>query len=65
MFHTNDLGIGDIMNTALDKASHTVQRAAVGKLIDVTLSKLDRDREKGFLEILDLAKQFWGENLSE
>lgn len=65
MFHTNDLGIGDIMNTALDKASHAMQRAAVGKLIDVTLNKLDRDREKGYLEILDLAKQFWGENLSD
>mgnify|MGYP004482062253 FL=1 len=53
------------MNTALDKASHAIQRKAVGAIVDVMLNKFDKDREKAYKEILDLIRQFWGKNFSE
>ena len=54
-----------IMNTALDKASHAIQRKAVEAIVDVMLNKFDKDREKAYKEILDLIRQFWGKNFSE
>lgn len=48
------------MNTALDKVSHKVQRTAAGVLLDRVLAHVDKDREKGFLEIVDWAEQFFG-----
>ena len=54
-----------IMNTALDKASHAIQRKAVEAIVDVILNKFDKDREKAYKEILDLIRQFWGKNFSE
>ena len=53
------------MNTALDKASHAIQRKAVEAIVDVMLNKFDNDREKAYKEILDLIRQFWGKNFSE
>ena len=53
------------MNTALDKASHAIQRKAVGAIVDVMLNKMDKDREKAYIEILDIIKQFWGKNFSD
>lgn len=53
------------MNTALDKASHAIQRKAVEAIVDVILNKFDKDREKAYKEILDLIRQFWGKNFSE
>ena len=53
------------MNTALDKASHAIQRKAVEAIVDVMLNKFDKDREKAYKEILDLIRQFWGKNFSE
>ena len=53
------------MNTALDKVSHKVQRTAASVLIDRVLSMIDKDREKGFLEIVDWAEQFWGNGFSK
>lgn len=53
------------MNTALDKVSHKVQRTAASVLIDKVLSMIDKDREKGFLEIVDWAEQFWGNGFSK
>ena len=54
-----------IMNTALDKASHAIQRKAVGAIVDVMLNKFDKDREKAYKEILDIIKQFWGNNFTD
>lgn len=54
-----------IMNTALDKASHAIQRKAVGAIVDVMLDKFDKDRDKAYKEILDIIKQFWGKNLTD
>ena len=36
----------------------SVERAAFGKVIDVTLKKLDKDRMGGYQQIYDLAAKF-------
>ena len=41
------------MNTALDKISHKAQRVAASVIIDKVLAMVDKDREKGFLELVD------------
>lgn len=48
------------MSTAIEKASHSVQRAAVGVIVDRLLKQLDKDREKTFMELINLAEKFWG-----
>ena len=52
------------MNTTLDKISHKAQRAAASVIIDKVLAMVDKDREKGFLELVDWAEQFWGNGFS-
>ncbi len=42
--------------------SHTMQRKAFSAAIDVALRRLDKDREKGLLQIVDLAERFMGDN---
>ena len=34
------------MNTSLENLTHKMQRAAVGKMVDVVLSHADKDPEK-------------------
>lgn len=46
------------MNTSLENLTHKMQRAAVGKMVDVVLSHADKDPEKTMGQIVDLAKQF-------
>lgn len=53
------------MNTTLDKISHKAQRAAASVIIDKVLAMVDKDREKGFLELVDWAEQFWGNGFSK
>ena len=48
------------MNTSLENLTHKMQRAAVGKMVDVVLSHADKDPEKTVGQIVDLAKQFYG-----
>ena len=45
------------MNTSLENLTHKMQRAAVGKMVDVVLSHADKDPEKTVGQIVDLAKQ--------
>jgi MoaA/NifB/PqqE/SkfB family radical SAM enzyme len=45
--------------------SHTMQRKAFSAAIDVALRRLNKDREKGLLQIVDLAKRFMGENFTD
>ena len=45
------------MNTSLENLTHKMQRAAVGKMVDVVLSHADKDPEKTMGQIVDLAKQ--------
>ena len=42
--------------------SHTMQRKAFSAAIDVALKRLNKDREKGLLQIIDLAQKFMGDN---
>lgn len=42
--------------------SHTMQRKAFSAAIDVALKRLNKDREKGLLQIIDLAQRFMGDN---
>ncbi len=42
--------------------SHTMQRKAFSAAIDVALRRLSKDREKGLLQIVDLAERFMGDN---
>ena len=48
------------MNTTLDKISHKAQRAAASVIIDKVLAMVDKDREKGFLELVDWAEDSSG-----
>jgi MoaA/NifB/PqqE/SkfB family radical SAM enzyme len=53
------------MNTALDKVSHSVQRKAISTLLDTALKQLHKDREKTYQQLVDLAGQFWGKDVSK
>ena len=46
------------MNTSLDNLTHKMQRAALGKIVDVALSRAEQDREKTMCQLVDAAKQF-------
>ncbi|MCD8232157.1 MAG: radical SAM protein [Clostridiales bacterium] len=45
--------------------SHTMQRKVFSTAIDVALKRLNKDREKGLLQILDLAQKFMGNNFKQ
>ena len=53
------------MSIALEPLSHKVQRTAVGKMVDVALAHVRKDRQKAFAEMVDVAKQFYGDSFSE
>ena len=53
------------MNTSVESLTHKMQRAAVGKMVDVVLSHADKDPEKTMGQIVDLAKQFYGSSFSD
>ena len=49
----------------LTELSHKAQRKAASILIDQVLSHVEKDREKGFLEMVDFAEKFWGDGMSK
>ena len=49
----------------IENVSHAAQRKAIGTMIDMTMSGLEKDREKTYLRILDLAKKFYGSGLKD
>ena len=53
------------MSIALEPLSHKVQRTAVGTMVDVALAHVSKDRQKAFAEMVDVAKQFYGDSFSE
>ena len=53
------------MNTSLDNLTHKMQRAALGKMMDVVLSRAEHDREKTMCQLVDVAKQFYGSAYSD
>ena len=54
-----------IMNTSVENLTHKMQRAAVGKMVDVVLSHADKDRQKTVGQLVDVAKQFYGSSFSD
>lgn len=53
------------MSIALEPLSHKVQRTAVGTMVDAALAHVRKDRQKAFAEMVDVAKQFYGDSFSE
>ena len=53
------------MSIALESLNHKVQRTAVGTMVDVALAHVRKDRQKAFAEMVDVAKQFYGDSFSE
>lgn len=53
------------MNTSLENLTHKMQRAALGKIVDVALSHAEHDREKTMNQLVDIAKQFYGSGFSD
>ena len=53
------------MNTSFESLTHKMQRAAVGKMVDVLFSHMENDREKTIGQVVDLSKQFYGDSFSE
>ena len=45
------------MNTSIENLTHKMQRAAVGKMVDVVLSHVDKDRQKTMGQLVDVAKE--------
>ena len=53
------------MNTAFGSLTHKMQRAALGKTVDLVLSHAEKDPAKTVGQIVDLSKQFYGDSFSE
>ena len=49
----------------MSNLSHDLQRKAFSLAIDQTLCHVNKDREKGLLQILDLAQKFMGDNFTK
>ena len=45
--------------------THKATRAAFGGAIDFAMRKMDKDREKGLLDIVDLTERFMGDNFQK
>ncbi len=53
------------MAGVISNISHKAQRAAVSALIDKLLKDARKDREKTYLQLVDLAEQFWGNGMAK
>lgn len=49
----------------MNKVAHSLERKAFGAAVDYTLGKVNKDREKGLLQIVDLAQKFMGDNFRQ
>ena len=49
----------------MGELTHKVARAAFGGAIDFAMRKMDKDREKGLLDIVDLTERFMGDNFQK
>ena len=54
-----------MLNNGLEKLNHAAQRKAAEIIVDKILKNLDKDREKGFLELVDWAEKFYGDSYSK
>ena len=46
----------------MGELTHKAARAAFGKAIDLTLKHVEKDRENGLLQLVDLTEKFMGNN---
>ena len=46
----------------MGELTHKAARAAFGGAIDLAMRKMDKDREKGLLDLVDLTERFMGDN---
>ena len=46
----------------MGELTHKATRAAFGKAIELTLKHVEKDREKGLLQLVDLTEKFMGDN---
>lgn len=53
------------MGERIDSISHSVQRKAIEVIVDAALKHADKDREKAFLQAVDLAEQFYGKGFTK
>ena len=49
----------------MGELTHKEARAAFGGAIDLAMRKMDKDREKGLLDIVDLTERFMGDNFQK
>lgn len=49
----------------MSELTHKAARAAFGGAIDFAMRKMDKDREKGLLDIVDLTERFMGDNFQK
>lgn len=49
----------------MGELTHKAARAAFGGAIDFAMRKMDKDREKGLLDIVDLTERFMGDNFQK
>lgn len=49
----------------MGELTHKAARAAFGRAIDFAMRKMDKDREKGLLDIVDLTERFMGDNFQK
>ena len=53
------------MASVISNISHKAERAAASLLIDKLLKDVRKDREKTFIQLIDLAEKFWGDGMSK
>ena len=53
------------MASSFNKFCHKVQRASMSVLADRVLKYVNKDRQKGYVKIVDLAKKFYGDAFPE
>ena len=46
----------------MSELTHRAARATFGKTIDVVIKHVNKDREKGFLEMVDLTERYMGDH---
>ena len=53
------------MNTTFDSMTHKAQRAVADKIVSLALSHVSKEREKAFLQMVDLAEHFLGDSIAQ
>lgn len=53
------------MGNSIQNLTHSAQRKAVEKIVDVALSKVSKDREESLLKVVDLTESFYGDSISK